>query len=318
VQKFLKVDPADTTIHNFPHAFINRRGAPILIKTLCPKTQPQLLDMYLAFRPRKSFSGLPPLTDEACTRWVEGMVDTGVSLVALCFDDGAVGHAAVFPMDEEACEMLVVVSPPHQNIGIGTELTRCLIQLANELGFDRIVLNVEARNHAARHVYEKCGFQYNMTGLVDELDMSMDLKRHHRAMNVPIREIMNTDVIVTHPEMPCKVALMMFLADGVAALPVTDRENRLTGIISKTDLLTEANIHKRIGDVQTKEVVTVRTGCTLSRVISLLHSRKLRCIPVVDEHRTLVGIVARKDILSYYLERCGCQDDGPRGGQSQG
>ena len=81
----------------------------------------------------------------------------------------------------------------------------------------------------------------------------------------------------------------------------------MTGIISKTDLLTEANIHKRVSDVQTKEVVTVLEGCSLSRVISLLHSRKLRCIPVVDKRRALVGIVARKDILSYYLERYGSQ-----------
>jgi len=313
MQRLLKTDPADTTIHSFPHAFINRRGAPILIKTLCLKTQPQLQEMYLAFQPRKSFSGLPPDTDEACLHWVEGMVDTGVNLVALCFENGVVGHAAVFPIDDEACEMLVVVSPGHQNIGIGTELTRCLIQLSNELGFDRIVLNVEARNHAARHVYEKCGFQYDMTALVDELDMSMDLRRHYVTMNVPVREIMNTDVVVTHPEMPCRVALMMFLADGVAALPVIDRENRLTGIISKTDLLTETNIDKRIGDVQTKEVVTVLEGCSLSRVISLLHSRKLRCIPVVDKRRALVGIVARKDILSYYLERYGHQPPAPVG-----
>ena len=117
--------------------------------------------MYLAFQPRNSFQGLPPLKDEVCVSWVQDMLRTGIHV------DGAVrrrrrivGHTALFPINRQKCEMLVVVCPGFQNVGIGTELVRSCIDLADELGFQRIWLPVDATNVRARHVYRKCGFEY--------------------------------------------------------------------------------------------------------------------------------------------------------------
>jgi len=299
----LQADLDETTLHNFPHAFVNRRAEPILVKTLGEKRHRQLVEMYLAFRPRNCFSGLPPLTDPACVRWVEGVIAAGINLVALSFEEGLVGHAALFPIDAQSCEMLCAVSPPDQKIGIGTELTRCAIQLAHELGFDEIRLNVEAGNHVARHVYEKCGFHYLTRGLLGELDMSLDLQRHRDATNVPVREIMNTHVMALYQEMPCRTALEMFLEGRVATLPVINEKGELVGILSETDLLDAANMHKRVAEVLTREVVSVPVGCTIAKLISLFRSRKLRCIPVVDRRNELIGVVGRRDILDYYLRR---------------
>ena len=174
----LKANLGDTMIHNSPHTFINKKGDAILIKELDEKTHQRLVGMYLAYEPRNSFSGLPPTTDESCVQWVQGMIATGISLVAVSSDKSVVGHAALFPMDEETCEMLVVVSPKEQRLGIGSELTRCSIQFAHELGFEAIRLSVEAGNHVARHVYEKCGFEYLTRGLLGELDMRLHVRLH--------------------------------------------------------------------------------------------------------------------------------------------
>ena len=299
----MKIDLAETTIHNFPHAFINRQGEPILIQTLDDRKRRPLVEMYLAFEPRNSFSGLPPITDEACVRWVEGMIADGINLIALSFEDGITGHAALFPINRQTCEMLVAVCPPRQRIGIGTELTRCSIQLAHELAFETIKLNVEANNHVARHVYEKCGFQYLTRGMIDELDMSLDLRRYRASTDAPVREIMNRDVIAVQQDMPCRAALEMFLRDGIATLPVVDEKGQLVGILSETDLMVEANVHKNVSDVLTREVVSVQEGCTIAKLISLFRSRKLRCIPVLNRHMELVGVVGRRDILAHYLRR---------------
>ena len=296
-------DLADTTIHSFPHAFINRRGEAILVRTLESTRHSQLVDMYLAYEPRNSFSGLPPITDEACMRWVVDMIAHAVNLVALSFEKGLVGHAALFAIDDMSCEILVVVAPAQQRTGIGTELTRCLIQLSHELHFEGIRLNVEAGNHIARHVYEKCGFHYTSRGLVAELDMSLDLESYHSALLVPVHEIMNRNVVSIGLETPCQEALRLFLEDGVAALPVVDERNRLKGILSETDLLVEANLAKRVGEVLTREVVSVQEGCPLDNVISLFRSRKLRCIPVLDRRMRLVGTIRRRDVLAHYRKR---------------
>ena len=296
----MKIDLTETTIHNFPHAFLSKRAEPILVQPLDDKRRPQLVEMYLAYEPRNSFGGLPPITDEACIRWVEQTIATGVNLTALSFDRGMVGHAALFPIDAESCEILVVVSPPEQRTGIGTELTRCLVQLAHELNYGSVRLNVDAQNHVARHVYEKCGFEYLSRALMGELDMSLDLQRYRASIEVPVREIMSTQVYCVRQDAACSEALAMILADGVATLPVVNDRDELVGILSETDLLIEANIHKKVGDVLTREVVSIQEGCTVARVIALFRSRKLRCIPVLDRHTKLVGVVCRREILAHY------------------
>jgi CBS domain-containing protein len=48
------------------------------------------------------------------------------------------------------------------------------------------------------------------------------------------------------------------------------------------------------------EVVTVHEGSNIEKLIRLFQSMRLRGIPVINDEKKLVGIVGRKDILSYY------------------
>ena len=153
----------------------------------------RLIDMYLAFQPRNSFQGLPPIKDEVCVRWVREMLATGIHVIASLGhgrlaaqtmrarrprsrNAAIIGHAALFPVNDKKCEMLVVVCPGFQNLGIGTELVRSCIDLADELGFERIWLPVDATNVRARHVYRKCGFEYVSNEQGRELDMTCDVR----------------------------------------------------------------------------------------------------------------------------------------------
>jgi len=291
-----------STIRRSPQAFITKKGDAVLIRTLDDKTCQGLVEMYLAYQPRSAFQGLPPITDEACVKWVGYMIQNGTNLVALSFGEGVVGHAALFSIDEKVCELLVVVSPKSQNVGIGTQLTRCCVQMAYEMGFDRIWLPVERTNLRARHVYKKCGFEYLVAGDRHELEMALDLKRYHDAVNIPVEKIMNRDVRFIDSERTCREAAEIFLYEHVASLPVVDREGKLIGIISESDLMLPANLDKRVGDIFTRHVLFVRCGCTVAKVVRMFQSKKVRSIPVVDEDAKLVGIVGRRDVLTYYAE----------------
>lgn len=289
-------------IHSLPQAFINKRGDAILVNMLDDKLSQRLVDMYLAYEPRNSFQGLPPISDPACVSWVRHMIDTGINLVALSFEAGLVGHSALFPVNERVSEMLVVVSPPFQNIGIGTELTRCAIQLAHELGYETIRLSVEVTNTRARHVYKKCGFDYTYYDHAGEVEMTLDLRRYRDMASVCVSEIMNRDVLAIREDLSCRNALNMFLGGHIGSLPVVDEEGHLQGIISKSDLMLPSQIDRKVGDILTRQVLTVEEGCTIAKVIQMLQSKKVRGIPVVDSHGKLVGIVGREDILAYYAE----------------
>jgi len=47
-------------------------------------------------------------------------------------------------------------------------------------------------------------------------------------------------------------------------------------------------------------VVTVHENSNIEKLIRLFQSMRLRCIPVVNDKKELVGVVTRKDILGYY------------------
>jgi len=292
----------DSTIRNLPQAFINKKGEPILLAALDDKRCQRLVEMYLAYQPRNSFQGLPPIKDEVCKKWVQSMISNGINLVALSFGEGVVGHAALFPVNDNVCEFLVVVSPPMQNTGIGTELTRCAIQLAYEIGFETIRLSVEATNVKARRVYKKCGFEYLSRGCSGELDMALDLKRYRDALDVSAGSVMRTLVTTIPEDQSCRAAMQVLLETGLAALPVVNSERRLMGILSKTDLMLPSAIDKGVADVYTRETLTIQPDWPLRRVIRILHSKRVRCLPVVDAQGILVGVVGRRDILAYYQD----------------
>jgi RimJ/RimL family protein N-acetyltransferase len=162
----------------FPRTFRSKNGLAVELHHLPAGGGAQLIDRYLAFQPRNSFQGLPPLKDEACVRWVQDMLRTGIHVTASSAASPIIGHAAIFPINQQKCEMLVVVWPGFQDLGIGTALVQSCIDLADELGFGRIWLPVDATNVRGRHVYRKCGFEYASNGQGRELDMACEVRRH--------------------------------------------------------------------------------------------------------------------------------------------
>jgi diamine N-acetyltransferase len=173
----MDLSAARSSIHSLPGKLITKHGRPVSLRLLKERCHGPLVDMYLAFRPRNCFQGLPPLRDEVCEQWVRQMIDTGINLIATSGADGVVGHAALFPVNPRKCEMLVVVRPEFQNAGIGTALVQSSMRVAGELGFQRIWLPVEATNVRARRVYEKCHFRYASSQLAREVEMACDVPR---------------------------------------------------------------------------------------------------------------------------------------------
>ncbi len=169
-----------------PRRFVGKRGLPCELQFLPAAAGGRLVDMYLAFQPRNCFQGLPPIKDAVCVKWVQDMLCTGVNVIAVSDPKGIVGHAALFPINRHKCEMLVVVCPEFQNVGIGTALVQTCIDLAAELGFQHIWLPVDATNVRARHVYRKCGFEYVSDQQGREMDMACEVRRWRTVSNAAV------------------------------------------------------------------------------------------------------------------------------------
>ena len=84
--------------------------------------------------------------------------------------------------------------------------------------------------------------------------------------------------------------------ETIYSLYVTDASRHLTGILSLRDLVI-ADPDTRIGDVMTREVVSVSTDTNQEEVARAIQRYDFLAIPVVDREQRLVGIVTVDDVI---------------------
>jgi magnesium transporter len=77
---------------------------------------------------------------------------------------------------------------------------------------------------------------------------------------------------------------------------VTDGARKLTGILSLRDLVV-AEPEARIGDVMTREVISVSTDTDQEEVARAIQRYDFLAMPVVDREQRLVGIVTVDDVI---------------------
>jgi len=190
------------------------------------------------------------------------------------------------------------------------------MQLGYEAGIDRIWLCVETMNRVARHVYRKCGFQDLGPAEGGEVAMQFDITRYRDVMQRPITVVMRTKAVTIDSDTTCSEAILLCLKRHLSALPVVESNGRVTGILTATDLLRAGAPEQRVSDVLTHNVVTVDTRCDIAKVARLLQSRRLRCVPVVDEQGQFLGIVGRREILAHLIKTDWKQDVSSHSGTS--
>ena len=95
-----------------------------------------------------------------------------------------------------------------------------------------------------------------------------------------------------------------------------DDENALVGLVSEYDLLClmEAEQDLRnilVGDIMTREVVTITEETLFLDIISLLQKHHLLRVPVLSG-RTLKGILSRRDVVLGYIKSTDVDAVAPR------
>lgn len=115
-----------------------------------------------------------------------------------------------------------------------------------------------------------------------------------------ISEVMTTDVKVVRPDETVQRAARMMADLDVGAIPVCDGR-RLQGMITDRDITIRAMADGRGADTPVREVMTSEVvWCTENDdsqdVLNRMAEQQIRRIPVVDQDRNLVGIVALGDL----------------------
>jgi CBS domain-containing protein len=143
-----------------------------------------------------------------------------------------------------------------------------------------------------------------------------------------VRDIMETDVPVVHPEDSVETVLKVLREHELPGVPVVNAGGRCVGIITDADLILseeEGDLHlphyfelfggvvfleplrrfeeklrkafsSTARDLMTEDPVTVEADDPVQRAARLIVERKHNRLPVV-EHGRLVGVVTRVDVL---------------------
>lgn len=125
-------------------------------------------------------------------------------------------------------------------------------------------------------------------------------------------DIMTTDPATAHPDDTLLVAAARMQRLNVRHLPIVDANHRVIGMLSDRDLRTVignafldpdqqspagALAERRVGDVMSRDVLTVTPGQSVAELAAELMGRAISALPVVDDDGRLVGIVSIVDVL---------------------
>lgn len=96
-------------------------------------------------------------------------------------------------------------------------------------------------------------------------------------------------------------ALALMEARNISALLVTEGD-RLVGILAERDCVRKLDLKGRrasetaVGDIMTKDVLTVTSDRAVSECRKIMSERSVRHLPVVDEGR-IIGVLSIRDVL---------------------
>lgn len=137
---------------------------------------------------------------------------------------------------------------------------------------------------------------------------------------------MTPNPITITPDVSIAEAMERMKRENVRRFPVVDKDRKLIGLVSYTDLLyaspssaTSLSMWEisyllaqvKVREVMTEKVITTTEDATLEDAARLMVDNKVGSLPVLRD-RTLVGIITESDIFRIFLEMMGAREKGIR------
>ncbi|MBV8761719.1 MAG: IMP dehydrogenase [Deltaproteobacteria bacterium] len=104
------------------------------------------------------------------------------------------------------------------------------------------------------------------------------------------------DPLTIAPSRTLEEALTIMRHHRISGLPVVDAEMRPVGILTNRDVRFEKRLTLQVGEVMTKNPVTVKEGVSLEEAKDLLHKHRIEKLLVIDSASKLKGLITIRDI----------------------
>jgi len=130
-------------------------------------------------------------------------------------------------------------------------------------------------------------------------------------------DVMTADVISISQGSSLDEAINLLTEHHISGMPVVDQDKKVIGVLTEDDIIAAFTGKRRNGlldlfsrkkekipsivkDVMTSPAITVPPTTPAYEIAELFTRKKINRVPVVDEQNTLLGIVARADIVRSY------------------
>jgi len=137
-------------------------GRGSIVRLFTAEDKEKVVEMFSSMSKSALEWAMPPYTKERLERGWWSRIQDLIALVAED-KDRIVGYAQISKSSQPRLrgvgELLIYLHQEFHNVGLGTAMTKYLIELAEKENLHRIGLSVVADNKIAIHVYEKMGFK---------------------------------------------------------------------------------------------------------------------------------------------------------------
>jgi CIC family chloride channel protein len=116
-----------------------------------------------------------------------------------------------------------------------------------------------------------------------------------------VKDIMKKEVIVVTPDTTVLYASKFMQEYKISALPVVDKENRVIGMVTSTNLIKACNLQQEntpVSEVMNPSPICITQDLTLFETLSIFIEHNISIAPVVNnmEEKVLIGIISDYDI----------------------
>ena len=118
-----------------------------------------------------------------------------------------------------------------------------------------------------------------------------------------VKDIMTSDLITIEEDKTAREAEKLLSINEIGRLIIVDKENKIKGILTDGDLVSQDDLDIIVGEIMTKEPLTVYEDEDVKKTAKILSDNKIGGIPVVNEENKLVGIVTAEDIVHSYVKK---------------
>ena len=141
-----------------------------------------------------------------------------------------------------------------------------------------------------------------------------------------VSDWMTTKVYTVNPDSPLSDAVKLLREKAIKHLPVVDKQNRVTGVLSDRDIkeympskattldmfeLHNVLLETKVAEVMKKKVITTAPDLPIEEAAMLMHDKNIGCLPIVENNK-LVGIISDRDLFRVLVDVTGVRHGGNR------